>query len=105
APALVFDTVKARKRAATSTVWSCGGTLAATRIREEMDASAFAPGGMGVDRLPAGTGAICELGGWWIQEVWDFVRLLPDMLGDDLKRIAEARALHAGATAGELPAH
>lgn len=105
APALVFDAVKARKRAATSTVWSCGGTLAATRIRDEMDASAFAPGGMGVDRLPAGTGAICELGGWWLQEVWDFVRLLPEMLGDDLKRMADARALHGDAAAGDVPAH
>lgn len=105
APALAFDAAKARKRAATSTVWSCGGVLAATRIREEMDASAFAPGGMGVDTLPAGTGAICELGGWWLEEVWDFVRLLPEILGDDLKRMADARALHGGATVGEVPGH
>jgi len=105
APPLAFDAAKAKKRAATSTVWSAGGALAATRIREEMDVSAFAPGGMGVDRLPAGTGAICELGGWWIEEVWDFVRLLPEMLADDLRRMAEARALHGGATAAELPAH
>lgn len=105
APALLMDASKARKRAATSTLWSCGGALAAVRIREEMDASVFASGSATIDSLSAGTGAICELAGWWLEHVWDLIRILPEQLADDLTRIAETRALQGGATAGEVPAH
>jgi UDP-N-acetylglucosamine diphosphorylase/glucosamine-1-phosphate N-acetyltransferase len=103
APALLMDAVKARKRAATSTVWSCGGALAAVRIGKDMDADAFATGAVSVDSLAAGTGAICELAGWWVQEIWDFIRILPEQLADDLSRMAEARSLTGGATAGAIP--
>jgi hypothetical protein len=60
------------------------------RLRAPLDIAAFADGTLSLDELFAGTGAISDLEGWWLEEVWDFVRLLPDQLLSDITRLVVA---------------
>ena len=93
-PALIPAGPDAAQRAATRSMWRCGDQLAAVRTREPIDVAAFDDGTFSLDDLGAGTGAIGTLDGWWLNDVWDFIRLLPEQLTSDL----------ANATAGAPPA-
>ncbi|MDB4876015.1 MAG: UDP-GlcNAc diphosphorylase/GlcNAc-P N-acetyltransferase, GlmU, bacterial-type [Gemmatimonadetes bacterium] len=84
APAVPADPSKTARRAATCSMWRCGAELAAIRTKEPIDVAAFADGTMMLDELYAGTGAIGTLDGWWLNEVWDFIRYLPEQLAADL---------------------
>jgi UDP-N-acetylglucosamine diphosphorylase/glucosamine-1-phosphate N-acetyltransferase len=88
APALPTDFAKAIQRAATTSLWRAKDRLAAVRLRSPVDVAAFADGTLVLDELFAGTGAISDLDGWWIEEVWDFIRHLPDQLSSDIERLA-----------------
>ena len=80
----------AARQAATCSIWRCGTQLAAVRIKEPIEVAAFADGSLTLEELYAGTGAIGALTGWWLEEVWDFIRLLPDQLAADLAAPAAA---------------
>ena len=84
APALTAESAQAARRAATCSMWRCGTELAALRIKESMDVAAFADGTLALDELSPGTGSIGTVEGWWLNEVWDFIRLLPEQLASDL---------------------
>ena len=83
-PALPADPANVSRRAATCSMWRCGTELAAVRIKEPIDVDAFADGKLTLEQLAAGTGAIGTLDGWWLEEVWDLVALLPVQLASDL---------------------
>ena len=91
APALLFDAVRRRRRATSASVWVCGGRVAAVRVGDDLDVSDFRDGSLALDSLTAATGDVEELTGWWHDDVWDFVRLLPEILADDAKRIASSQ--------------
>jgi len=55
--------------------------------------------------LHAGTGAIGEVKGWWLENVWDFIRFLPDMLASDIAMAAQQPDVVAAAARYSLPAH
>ena len=38
--------------------------------------------------LHAGTGAIGDVKGWWLENVWDLIRFLPEMLSSDIGETA-----------------
>jgi UDP-N-acetylglucosamine diphosphorylase/glucosamine-1-phosphate N-acetyltransferase len=88
-PMLPADPAKMAHRAASCTMWRLGDHLAAVRIGSPVDANALADGTVTLDELTAGTGAIGEVKGWWLDDVWDFVRLLPDMLASDISHVAQ----------------
>jgi UDP-N-acetylglucosamine diphosphorylase/glucosamine-1-phosphate N-acetyltransferase len=69
-------------------MWRCGDRLAAVRIKDALDTSAFDDGLLTLEALHAGTGAVGTIEGWWHDDVWDFVRLLPDELASDIERLA-----------------
>ena len=50
---------------------------------------------------PPARGAIAEIKGWWLDDVWDFIRLLPEQLADDIRdsreRAARCQATDAAA--------
>jgi UDP-N-acetylglucosamine diphosphorylase/glucosamine-1-phosphate N-acetyltransferase len=73
-------------------MWRCGDRLAAVRIKDSIDVSAFDDGSLSLEELHAGTGAVGVIEGWWHDEVWDFIRLLPDQLASDIARLAAAAA-------------
>jgi len=92
-PAVPVDATKAAKRAASCTMWRCGSQLAAVRLSDAVDVSAFTDGTLALDDLHAGTGAIDDVKGWWLDEVWDFIRLLPDQLASDIAQVIEQPAM------------
>lgn len=79
-------------------VWMCEGEIAAVRLGAEVDAARFSDGSLTLDHLAEHATSGADIPGWWLAEVWDFVRLLPSMLTDDLSRVAA----HASAVA-DLP--
>jgi UDP-N-acetylglucosamine diphosphorylase/glucosamine-1-phosphate N-acetyltransferase len=65
-------------------LWLAKGRVAAVRTSRELPVEHFSDGRRSIDDL-AGSGVeTAMLDGWWLDEVWDFVRLLPEQLADDL---------------------
>ncbi len=104
APVLPSDSSPLSPRAAACSLWRNDGRLAAVRIRTPMDIAEFEDGSMALEDLRPGTGSICDTEGWWVNDVWDFVRALPELLASDITRFAR---LGAGGSAPPLgpPAH
>ena len=61
-----------------------GGLPVAVRLSRELPAEYFADGGLSIDEVARSSAEATMLDGWWLEDVWDFVRLLPEQLGDDL---------------------
>jgi UDP-N-acetylglucosamine diphosphorylase/glucosamine-1-phosphate N-acetyltransferase len=99
-PAVPADVAKATQRSATTSLWRAGDRLAAIRLRAPLDVSAFGDGTLTLDELFAGTGAISDLEGWWMDEVWDFITHLEAQLTSDIKRLVASNARR-----GAVPAH
>jgi len=91
-PAIPRDRDAAARRLAACSMWRCGDRLAAIRIKDAMDVSAFDDGSLTLEDLHAGTGAVGTVEGWWLDAVWDFIRLLPEQLASDIARLASASA-------------
>jgi UDP-N-acetylglucosamine diphosphorylase/glucosamine-1-phosphate N-acetyltransferase len=96
-PQLPGDPSRAERSAATCSLWRSGDELSAVRAREPIDLGAFADGSLTLEELHAGTGAIGNIAGWWLDEVWDFVRLLPEQLTADITRRIDRDRLAIGA--------
>ena len=84
-PAIPADITNVARRAAACSMWRSGHQLAAVRINGPLDVAAFADGTLTLDSIGPGTGAVGDLGGWWLDEVWDFIRLLQDQLTHDIE--------------------
>jgi UDP-N-acetylglucosamine diphosphorylase/glucosamine-1-phosphate N-acetyltransferase len=80
-----------RDRPATDTdtdtrAWMSHGRVTAVRTARALDASDFARGDLRLEDVADDVGETAEIAGWWIDEVWDYVRLLPEQLVDDIER-------------------
>ncbi|HEY6825832.1 MAG TPA: putative sugar nucleotidyl transferase [Gemmatimonadaceae bacterium] len=100
-PSTPADVVKLGRFNAGCSVWRCAERLAGIRIGEPIAASAFDDGSLSLEDLAAGTGGIGEMKGWWLDDVWDLVRILPEQLADDLAHLAQRSSPDAGGP----PAH
>ena len=79
--------------------WTCGGRLAAVRLARDVTAEELATT-TALDELRTGTTS-AELAGRWLDEIWDLVASLPDLLADDVRALAttlEVDGAPAGAT-------
>ncbi len=101
APALPEAISNVARRAASCSMWRCGDQMAAVRVKDTVDVSAFADGSLSLDALAVGTGAIGKVAGWWHDEVWDFIRHLPEQLAHDIDVYAKQPYVHPTA----LPPH
>jgi UDP-N-acetylglucosamine diphosphorylase / glucose-1-phosphate thymidylyltransferase / UDP-N-acetylgalactosamine diphosphorylase / glucosamine-1-phosphate N-acetyltransferase / galactosamine-1-phosphate N-acetyltransferase len=88
-----------RRRAARG--WRVGDRVAAIRLDEPVESGIFAEGGLALGDLLSGPADLEQLEGWWHDEVWDFIRLLPEQLTADITALA-ARKDEA---ASDLPSH
>ena len=61
-----------------------GGHPVAVRLTRELPADYFADGGLSIDEVARSSAETTMLEGWWLEEVWDFIRWLPEHLADDL---------------------
>jgi UDP-N-acetylglucosamine diphosphorylase/glucosamine-1-phosphate N-acetyltransferase len=99
-PGLQFEVDDARRSAA---VWRCAGRVVALRLRNDLQSGDFEDGSIALDDLPAAAGDQQDIPGWWHEEVWDFIRLLPDELRSDVESIAARADLNS--TVARPPAH
>ena len=65
-------------------LWFSGGRVVAARTSRELPVEYFAAGRLTLDDVARSGAESTTLDGWWISDVWDFVRLLPEQLADDL---------------------
>ena len=65
-------------------VWTCRGRVAAVRLDEPVAASALRDGGIPLESLAPAARDEREIAGWWLDEVWDLIRYLPEMITDDV---------------------
>lgn len=70
-----------------TSVWRCGDRVAAVRLGSEVQVQELVERDS-LSELPIGTGVEASIRGWWIEEIWDLVRFLPEILADDIPRLA-----------------
>jgi UDP-N-acetylglucosamine diphosphorylase / glucose-1-phosphate thymidylyltransferase / UDP-N-acetylgalactosamine diphosphorylase / glucosamine-1-phosphate N-acetyltransferase / galactosamine-1-phosphate N-acetyltransferase len=66
--------------------WTCDGRVAAVRLAAPLDSAKLADGSLSLDSLAGGSSA--EIGGWWLDEVWDLTGKLSAMLEADVAALA-----------------
>lgn len=65
-------------------LWLAGGKAVAARTPRELRVDFFADGRLTIDEIGRSGAETTMLAGWWLDDVWDFVRLLPEQLADDI---------------------
>ena len=82
-------------------VWTCGGRVAAVRLERAVLVDALRDGTATLESVVPNDATAIEIAGWWLDEVWDLVRLLPEMLASDithrLDRLDTVSAAESGA--------
>lgn len=91
------DPARALRSNAPCSLWRNGNELVAVRLKDPVPAERFEDGTLVLDEVPVGTGSVGTVDGWWLQEVWDFIRYLPDQLTSDIERAKES--VHGGVSA------
>ena len=83
-----------------------GDRTAAVRLARDVAVEELATGQVDLADLGARDGADAEISGWWQDEIWDFIRLLPEQLADDIRRLRTLRGSQARIEREwTLPAH
>jgi UDP-N-acetylglucosamine diphosphorylase/glucosamine-1-phosphate N-acetyltransferase len=77
-------------------LWLASGKAVAARTPRELRPEFFTDGRLTIDEIGRSGAETTMLDGWWLHEVWDFIRLLPEQLTDDIEFLRR--------TAGETPA-
>ncbi|HKW49461.1 MAG TPA: putative sugar nucleotidyl transferase [Gemmatimonadaceae bacterium] len=65
-------------------LWLSRGRVVAARTSRELSVDYFADGRLTLDDVGRSGAESTTLDGWWLDDVWDLVRLLPEQLTDDL---------------------
>jgi UDP-N-acetylglucosamine diphosphorylase/glucosamine-1-phosphate N-acetyltransferase len=81
-------------------VLTADGHVAAIRLAAALSTDALADGTASLDELARRAGASSAIGGWWMDDVWDLVRHLVQILEADIPLIA--RDIKAGAPKGAI---
>jgi UDP-N-acetylglucosamine diphosphorylase/glucosamine-1-phosphate N-acetyltransferase len=71
-------------------VWTCGGRVAAVRLRRAASPDMIRHGRASVEKLASDGASSAAINGWWLDDVWDLVRHLPAMLAADIPRRIES---------------
>ena len=61
-----------------------GSRIAAVRLTDAVSLDALAEGSLELESLAPKATSTTEVGGWWMDDVWAYVRELAEMLGSDL---------------------
>lgn len=92
---------------ASADIWLSGGRVVAARTSRELPVEHFADGRRTIDGIGRSGLETATLDGWWLEDVWDFIRLLPDQLSDDLTLYQRSAfgGIVAASLAGPPPEH
>jgi UDP-N-acetylglucosamine diphosphorylase/glucosamine-1-phosphate N-acetyltransferase len=63
----------------------CAGRVAAVRLSRSLPLDTIRDGGTSLEALAASEARSTDISGWWLDEVWDLIRHLPDMLASDVQ--------------------
>jgi UDP-N-acetylglucosamine diphosphorylase/glucosamine-1-phosphate N-acetyltransferase len=69
------------------------GRVAAIRLSADVSTDALADGSATLDEIAGQAGAQSAIEGWWMDDVWDYVRHLVAMLAADIPLLAEGIAV------------
>lgn len=64
--------------------WLCDGRVAAVRLAQALPVERLHDGSLDLDTLVPVGAASATIAGWWIDDVWDFIRHLQAMLAHDI---------------------
>jgi UDP-N-acetylglucosamine diphosphorylase/glucosamine-1-phosphate N-acetyltransferase len=90
-------------------IWTCRGRVAAVRLARATPVTTLRDGLTTLESLAPSSVTPSEIDGWWLDEVWDLIRHLPEMLASDITRRVEtldtvSAAESGGAVIGAYPA-
>jgi UDP-N-acetylglucosamine diphosphorylase/glucosamine-1-phosphate N-acetyltransferase len=71
--------------------WMANGRPVAVRLKQPVKRKTFADGAVTLDGLRSKAGKSVEITGWWHEEVWDFLKFLPETLAADLGAMGAAK--------------
>ena len=69
-----------------ASMWTCAGRLAAVRLAGPVPSASLRGGNVPLDAFLEGRSNAQEIGGWWLDEVWDLIRHLSEMIAHDIPR-------------------
>lgn len=69
-------------------LWLSSGKAVAARTPRELRADFFGDGRLTIDEIGRSGAETTMLAGWWLDDLWDFIKLLPEQLADDLAFMA-----------------
>ena len=69
-------------------LWTCDGRPAAVVLARDVDAAELAEGGIALESLAGQDPRRVDVQGWWLDQVWDFIKFLPAMLSGDITALA-----------------
>lgn len=81
-------------------VWTCRGRVAAARLSRAVAAAAIRDGGAAIESVAGDGASSTEISGWWLDDVWDLIRYLGEMLASDIPSRVEGLDTISGAEAG-----
>lgn len=67
--------------------WICGGRVAAVRLARAVRVRDLGEGRVALDELAGAGGEVQDVGGRWMDEVWDFIRDLGAQLTEDIAAV------------------
>jgi UDP-N-acetylglucosamine diphosphorylase / glucose-1-phosphate thymidylyltransferase / UDP-N-acetylgalactosamine diphosphorylase / glucosamine-1-phosphate N-acetyltransferase / galactosamine-1-phosphate N-acetyltransferase len=85
--------------------WVNAGRVAAVRLRKALAVDEFTSGTLTLESLARGESHVAKIDGWWHDEVWDFIKHLPDALADDITRMEKLPAYRNQFGAWTAPSH
>ena len=80
-----------------ATMWMCNGRVAAVRLSRGLPLDALRGGSATLESLAPNDATAATMTGWWMDEVWDLIRHLPDLLASDITHRIEALDTVSGA--------
>jgi UDP-N-acetylglucosamine diphosphorylase/glucosamine-1-phosphate N-acetyltransferase len=86
-------------------VWTNDGRVAAVRLPRDLSVGDLDARDMTLDSLAPADAPRTEIGGWWHDAVWDYVRLLPEQLADDIRHLRDHPRWRDHIDGWSVPAH
>jgi UDP-N-acetylglucosamine diphosphorylase/glucosamine-1-phosphate N-acetyltransferase len=81
-------------------VWTCRGRVAAIRVGRATSATTLRDGQATLESLVPANAEATEIAGWWMDDVWDLIRHLGEMIASDITHRVETLDTVSGAEAG-----
>ena len=86
-------------------LWISGGRAVAVRTTRELPVEFFADGQLALDEVARSGAEAAMLDGRWLEHVWDFIRILPEQLAEDIAYLEQTRFIDGLPQISTAPTH